>query len=148
MRSVGLGCRDKRCVSIFYHSLSVTLSLELCPTCYTCYILYFPPGSRIYPPVPRFSASEGIDLKIRKISSVFGISFSATEQSTPPFEDMRMALAELRNSSDAFRTEMDMQEVVPFFRIRLDFPWLTTVSTNFVPNNALPPWRLWRKYPK
>lgn len=56
-------------------------------------------------------ASEDMDFKMRKISSLFGIDHSASGESLPSLSDLRTTLEELRHSSDIMRAEMDVQEV-------------------------------------
>lgn len=52
-----------------------------------------------------------MDIKIRKINNLFGISSDANDEVPPSFEEIRTALAELRTNSDYVRADIDEQEV-------------------------------------
>lgn len=53
-----------------------------------------------------------MDTKVRKINSVFGIGTDPDEEDPPSFDDMRVSLTDLQRGADAFRAEMDAQEVI------------------------------------
>lgn len=67
--------------------------------------------TRVVPPEKYRSASEDMDVKIRKINDMFGIGGDHDGRPPPSLEDMISTLEELGTHADMFRTEIDTQEV-------------------------------------
>lgn len=67
--------------------------------------------TQVAPPKTYRSASEDMDVKIRKINDMFGIGEDHDGLPPPSLEDMINTLEELGTHADIFRTEIDTQEV-------------------------------------